>query len=401
MPSALQSVVLALAVAGSTLGCGPAGPAANTSPSTAQSSGVAKGTPPLQQPGPFLVDVSWIGNQAGWALAAAECSAHGLCARLYSTVDGGQHWQRLPDPPGCLVAACNQGLSTAASISKITFATLSTGYLYGAGFYVTGDGGNTWTEVPASPVEDVETSGGAVYRLTYDHTGCPGPCQRTLEVAPAGSSTWRRLLRLPPNPGNTTAAARVIVQARDLYVPMYGNQAGGAGTAKTVLFRSLDGGTTWLQLADPCGQAELSEHDAVAFAAAENGFLASLCSARAGSGQEGPFVITSTDAGQNWGSRHVVPAAVGLIAAASANVLAVASPPISGYGPYTYRLLASANGGATWSTSISDPEVLAVNAPGTAFLAFQDSKSARWIGDATAIWTTDDGGNHWIRRQFP
>jgi photosystem II stability/assembly factor-like uncharacterized protein len=299
------------------------------------------------------------------------------------------------------VTACNQGLSTAASISKITFATLSTGYLYGAGFYVTGDGGNTWTEVPAAPVEDVETSRGTVYRMTYDSTGCPGPCQRTLEVALAGSSTWRRLLRVPPNPGNTTVAARVIAQAPDLYVPMYGNQAGGAGTAKTVLFRSLDGGITWQQLADPCGQAEVSEYDAVAFAAAENGFLASLCSPRSATGPESPFVITSTDAGQNWGAPHVVPAPVGLIAAASASVLAVASPPVSGSGPYTYRLLASADGGATWSSSISDPELLAVNAPGTAFLAFQDSKSARWIGGATTIWSTDDGCNHWNRRQFP
>jgi len=401
MPPALRSAVLALVVAGSALGCGPTSPAANTSPSAVQSSVVAKGTPPPPQPGPFLVDVSWINNQAGWALAAVDCSGHGLCARLYNTVDGGQHWQRLPDPPGCLVAACKQGLSTAASISKVTFATLSIGYLYGAGFYVTGDGGNTWTEVRSSPVEDVETSGGAVYRLTYDNTGCPGPCQRTLEVASAGSSTWRRLLRVPPNPGNTTAAARVIVQAPDLYVPMYGNRAGGAGTAKTVVFRSLDEGITWKQLADPCGQAEVSEYDAVAFAGAEIGFLASLCSPRSASGRESPFVITSTDAGQNWGPRHVVPAPVGLIAAASASVLAVASPPISGSGRYTYRLLASANGGATWPTSISDPEVLAVNAPETAFLAFQDSKSARWIGDATAIWSTDDGGNNWIRRQFP
>jgi photosystem II stability/assembly factor-like uncharacterized protein len=399
MPLALRIAVLSLVVAGSAFGCGPASSGSNTSPSAVHSSVLAKGTPPPPQPGPFLVDVSWTSNQAGWALAAVECSGQEMCARLYKTADGGQHWQRLPDPPGCLTAACSQGLSTPASISKITFATSSTGFLYGSGFYVTVDGGSTWTQVPSSPVEDVEGSGGVVYRLTYDHTGCPGPCQRTLEVAAAGSSAWRRLLSVPPNPGNTTAAAQVIVQASDLYVPMYGNQAGGAGSAKTVIFRSLDGGVTWQQLPDPCGQAEVNEYDAVAFASAQNGFLASLCRPRPASG--GEFVVTSIDAGQSWGSRHVVPAPVGLIAAASATVLAVASPPVSGSGPYTYRLLASSDGGATWPISISDPEVLAVNAPGTALLAFQDGKAGRWIGDAAAIWTTDDGAKHWIRRQFP
>ena len=401
MTPVIRSAVATLFVAGLALSCGPASPAANTSPSAVQSSVVGKASPPPPQPGPFLVDVSWISNQAGWALAAVECSGQKLCARLYNTVDGGHHWQRLPDPPGCLTAACSQGLSTSASISKVTFATSNIGYLYGSGFYVTDDGGSSWTQVPSSPVENVRTSGGMVYRLTYDHTGCPGPCQRTLEVAAAGSSAWRPLLSVRPNPGNTTASAQVISQAADLYVPMYGNQANGAAAPQTtVVFRSLDGGTTWQQRADPCGQAGANEYDAVAFAAAENGFLASLCSPRSASGQ-GSYVITSIDAGNTWGPRHSVLAPVGLIAAASSTVLAVASPPVSGSGPYTYRLLASADGGATWSTSISDPEVLAVNAPGIAFLGFQDGKAGRWIGDATAIWSTDDGGTHWLRRQFP
>jgi hypothetical protein len=324
-----------------------------------------------------------------------------MCARLYKTVDGGQHWQRLADPPGCIVAECQQGLATRASISKVTFATSTSGYLYGSGFYVTGDGGNTWTQVASSPVEDVETSGGMVYRLTYDHGGCPGPCRRTLEVAPTASSAWRHLLTVAPNPGNTTVAAHVILQSRDLYVPMYGNQAGGAGTAKTVIFRSRDGGIGWQQLSDPCIDTGVGEVDAVGFAAAENGFLAALCSPRAAASQSGQFVITSADAGQSWGPRHVVPAPVGLIAAASATVLTVASPPVSGSGPYTYRLLASTDGGTTWPVSISDPEVLAVNAPAAAFLGFQDSNTGRWIGGATAMWATDDGGSHWLRRQFP
>ena len=48
--------------------------------------------------GSYLVDLTWVSDQRGWALAAAPC-ATGFCPRLASTRNGGHSWHALPDPP--------------------------------------------------------------------------------------------------------------------------------------------------------------------------------------------------------------------------------------------------------------------------------------------------------------
>jgi photosystem II stability/assembly factor-like uncharacterized protein len=60
----------------------------------------------------------------------------------------------------------------------------------------------------------------------------------------------------------------------------------------------------------------------------------------------------------------------------------------------------STDGGAHWVLTVSDAEVLDSAAPGSAFLGLQDSTVGRWVGYEGAIWTTYDGGPHWVRRSF-
>jgi photosystem II stability/assembly factor-like uncharacterized protein len=50
--------------------------------------------------------------------------------------------------------------------------------------------------------------------------------------------------------------------------------------------------------------------------------------------------------------------------------------------------------------AVSHAELLDVAAPGSAFLGFEDSLFGRWVGSEGAIWTTEDGGAHWLRRPF-
>src|SRR5260370_30077341 len=57
---------------------------------------VSPGGPALA--GSFLMDMTWVGDQRGWALAAAPC-AGGLCPRVAATGDGGRTWTALPVPP--------------------------------------------------------------------------------------------------------------------------------------------------------------------------------------------------------------------------------------------------------------------------------------------------------------
>ncbi len=143
------------------------------------------------------MDLTWVGDQRGWALAAVLC-ARGLCPRVAATGDGGRTWTALPVPPGIIqdengTADC----AAVACVSQIRFATTEVGYLFGPALYQTDDSGRTWHWVPSRPVEALEPFAGTVVPVVYDHLGCPGPCTRTVQEATAGSGTWHTLLRIP------------------------------------------------------------------------------------------------------------------------------------------------------------------------------------------------------------
>ncbi|MGB2952805.1 MAG: sialidase family protein [Gaiellaceae bacterium] len=286
-------------------------------------------------------------------------------------------------------------------MTHVRFATASVGYLFGPALFVTRDGGRSWARENSPPVESLEPGSGGVVRLVYDHTGCPGPCDRTVQVAPAGSTTWRTLVRLgfPRADSRETGAELIRGGSGVIYVPIYGSLAAGAGTQHTIIFRSLDGGRSWRRLGDPCGGSGFRVHDAVALAAVPGGLLAALCVPRTAT-PKGRFVLTSTDEGSSWGPRRPVPGSPWLIAAASSTHLVVADGPAGGRGPHTYRLAASADGGVRWKTIITDREQINPSAPSRAFLGFEDADVGRWVGYERAVWTTRDGGAHWIRRPF-
>jgi hypothetical protein len=415
---------LLLAVAGivaSIAGCGgqsqalaPGGEARQFPSQTATESPSRPTAPPVTgRPGPpqgsalagsFLMDLTWVSDQRGWALAAAPC-AGGLCPRVAATGDGGRSWTALPVPPGFIQDANGTvNCDRVACVSQIRFATARVGYLFGPALFQTDDGGRSWQRKPSRPVEALEPSAGTVVRIVYDHGGCPGPCTRAVQETTAGSGTWHTLLRIPFASSSGSVAAQLVRQGSSvLYLPIYGHVAGGAGTAHTVTFRSTDGGNSWQQLADPCGGTGRNEHDASGLAAAPGGFVAVLCQPRAGTGLT--FVLTSADYGSSWSPPRVVPGGtphyLNLIAAASPGRLVVATGGVQGSGPFTYRLVASADGGLRWSTAITGATQVNPWAPGASFLGFEDSRVGRWISDERDIWTTRDGGRRWLRRAFP
>jgi photosystem II stability/assembly factor-like uncharacterized protein len=349
---------------------------------------------PVSLAGSFLMDLSWVGDQRGWALAAAPCS-QGLCARVAATRDGGRSWTALPVPPG--LGSNWWGID----VSQIRFVTTSVGYLFGPALYQTDDGGRTWQRVPSPPVETLGASAGTVIRVVYDHDGCPGPCTRTVQETTAGSATWHTLLNIPyPNAYGGLGAQVVRQGSSVIYLPLYGNRA--QGYAPAVILRSTDGGRSWQQLADPCGGIGQRMYDAGGLAAAQGGFLAVGCLPVNGTGFA--FVLTSTDYGSSWSPPRPVPGgtrySLSLMAAPSPGHLVVATGVPGGSGPFPYRLTVSADGGVTWSTAITGTMQINPQAPGVAFLGFEDAAAGSWISDAQHIWTTTDGGLHWLRQAF-
>jgi photosystem II stability/assembly factor-like uncharacterized protein len=353
----------------------------------------ARAPAPVPLAGSFLMDLTWVGDQRGWALAAAPCPG-GLCPRVAATRDGGRTWTALPVPPGL---SRNGGID----VSQIRFVTTSVGYLFGPALYQTDDGGRTWRRVPSPPVEALESSAGTVIRVVDGPGGwgCPGPCTRTVQETTAGSAAWHTLLHIPwPNPYGELAAQVVRQGTSVIYLPFYADLA--KGYAPAVIFRSTDGGKSWQRLTDPCGRIGQAMYDAGGLAAAQRGFLAVLCLPVNQTGLT--FVRTSTDYGSSWSPPRPVPGGTGyyLIAAASPGHLVVATGAAGGSGPSTYRLAVSADGGVSWSTAITGTLQVNPQAPGAAFLGFDNGRAGRWISDAQHIWTTRDGGLHWLRRAF-
>ena len=371
-------------------------PPGSAAPSAAERAG-HRGGPALA--GSFLMDLTWVSDQRGWALAAVPC-ASGLCPRVATTGDGGRTWVALPVPPGAIQnGAVN--CARAGCVSQIRFATATVGYLFGPALFQTDDAGRTWRRVPSRPVEALEPSAGTVVRVVYDHLGCPGPCTRMVQEITARSDSWHTLLRIPFAAADGGVTAQVVWQGTSvLYVPVFGNLAAGYGQA--VIFRSTDGGSSWQRLTDPCFAAGRPVHDTVALAAASGGFLTVLCLSRTGTGAT--FVLISTDCGSSWSPPRPLPGGtrdLSLIAAASPGRLVAATGGVSGSGPFTYRLAVSSDGGLDWSAAITGTTQLNPQAPGAAFLGFEDARVGRWISDARHIWTTRDGGLHWLRQAFP
>jgi photosystem II stability/assembly factor-like uncharacterized protein len=389
------AVLVAGCSAGSTAAHGPAVSTSNLVQAAASASSSSES--PVASVS-SLLDLTWISDRAGWALTVAACGT-GLCPGLVRTTDGGRRWQPMPTPPGAV-----QGPTTncdhVACVSHVRFASSSIGYLFGPALFVTRDGGRHWSRQGGLSVEALEPGVGQVVRVAYAHSGCPGPCERLIQEAAPGSSSWHTMLAL----GHTAAAfqgggAQIVRAGSAIYVPVYGNLA--AGDWPTIIFRSLDGGLRWTQVTDPCGRSAKTFYAAVGLAVTRGGFVAAVCSPL--DANRAAFVVTSTNNAYFWGPARPVPGSAidaGLIAATNPCHLVVASASVSGSGPFTYRLLTSSDGGRHWKISVTDPEQIDSGTTASAYLGFQDQNSGRWVGFPNTIWITHDAGTHWTRLPF-
>jgi photosystem II stability/assembly factor-like uncharacterized protein len=375
----------------------PGGPPAKPAPAAAARLTFATASPATDLAYSSLQDTSWVSAAEGWALAAQPC-ATGTCTRMARTADAGRHWQQLPGPPATIQDG-GADCAAQACVTHVSFAGPAIGYLYGPGLLMTTDGGLTWHAPPGPQTEALTIAGGQVYRVTYTHGGCPGPCQPALQEAAAGSASWRTLTGALAEPGRS-GSAQIIASGPHVLVAMYGSLAGPV-PAQAVVYRSPDGGT-WRQAADPCGGLGRGgpdkEEDLVGLAAAPGGFFAGLCAPH---DMTSTFVITSADAGASWRSAAAPPPGQwpGLVAAASPATIAVASGATGGGGPYTARLLVTTDGGRHWVTAATDTQNLgAGSAP--AWLGFETPLAGQWLGDPHGVWTTTDGGLHWTRTAF-
>jgi photosystem II stability/assembly factor-like uncharacterized protein len=298
--------------------------------------------------------------------------------------DRGAHWQALPNLP---------------MLGGLRFATSSVGYLFGSALLMTTDGGLSWNSQPGPSVEALTVADGEVFRVAYNHTGCPGPCNPTLQEAQIGSTTWRTLVGQLAQPGRNSSA-QIVASGSALLLALYGSQAGPT-SAQASVYRSTDVGSSWQLRTDPCsglGPAGVEE-DLIYLANATGGFFAGLCTPHVGTGG---FVVTSSDGGGSWQRAGSLPTAeppLALLAAASPSTFALSSSATSGAGPFTAQLFVSTDAGRHWTLATSDAQQV-TSLGVSSWLGFETAQVGRWIGDPHSIWTTNDGGEHWNQSPF-
>lgn len=339
-----------------------------------------------------ILDLSWADAATGWALSQQPCP-QGLCASLERTTDGGGHWAVLPNPPA-VVGATGQDCTKLTCVSGVLFATSNVGYLYGPALLLTTDGGRAWTVQTGLQVEMMAVAGGQVFRLVYQHGGCPGPCNPVLQSAPAGSSSWQTVPLAIDGVG--WGSSQMLTSGPVIYLALYGNLAHRLEAA--MIYRSLDSGRTWVTLDDPCF-AHSHLYVLTQLSVAPGGFVAGLC--QQASSPPKASVVVSTDGGNRWNTPGPIPGISypGLIATASPNRIAVASAPTLGIGPSTAQLVVSQDRGTHWTTVASEKQQISGTEP--AWLGFQSAETGRWVSGPNTIWTTINGGLLWTESTVP
>src|SRR3954469_3835416 len=192
------------------------------------------------------LSASWLTPALGW-LAAAEPCGESQCAALYATRNSGRDWSRVAVPHPPLVQPAG-----------VLFVDARTGYLFSGRLLMTRDGGRHWARQPVRNVSDVLVDGTSVLALSYDHGGCPGPCDVRVDRATVGSDSWSTSSpssRLAVDYTSLAGAAGGIVAIAP------GNRA--SASAKGHLAISVDAGAHWAEKGDPCGQRRQREYDLV------------------------------------------------------------------------------------------------------------------------------------------
>lgn len=349
-------------------------------------------------PGAKVTDLSWVGNEVGFALTQpSDCKVlpGQSCFLLARTSDGGATWHLVTKSEAEIVPG---------TASHVRFANSKIGYIWGDHLYRSDDGGVTWVQQPESdyaqtygePTE-YEASDGNVLRLTY------GAGQFFLEAAKVGTNDWTPVfgsnggagVPLPPKvEAGRLGGGQGASYFQELYrvgsravILEHRNPAGGGTYEYSELFVSSDNGAHWRNFGEPCPQTGSREVDSTSLSMGDDGSIVVLCRPR--TTDPAPFVAISTDGGLSF---KAAPPSLG---AGTRTITAASATTILAWSDALYR---STDAGRTWQRVLEDPAIGSVtgDVQRPLFLGFESASVGRYVTlDGVTIYTTRDGGATW------
>jgi photosystem II stability/assembly factor-like uncharacterized protein len=287
-------------LASALIGCGRTAPAAAPRPATARppASQVrqppreparSQTGPPAGQTGPL--SATFVSPSQGWVLISVSCG-RAFCLQLQHTTDGGSRWTVVPSPQLASPAVAGQ-------VRGVRFADSQDGWVYGSRLFATHDGGRSWRAValpglgrPLADVAALAVLDGFVDAVVVagldPNTGGPSK----LYVSDISRDDWRPVAGVggSGNWGTLTAADGVGYAS----VTAESFAGGGAPVVTTGLhlFRSLDGRSWARRPAPPCVTGIP--------AAATSTVLYLVCGGGVAAGSQSKPVYRSDDGGDTW-----------------------------------------------------------------------------------------------------
>jgi hypothetical protein len=334
-------------------GCGSAKPSSvapsSSAPSssapaavTASTSAAAAGLlPPAAAGSAGVRDVSFVSARQGWALGSGE---------LFTTIDGGIRWTRLPGPP--------------AGVAHIRFASPQVGYAWTVtgSLWVTTNGAASWQPGRLTQVLSLETAAGWVWSIAGPQ---PYP---TIWRAPVGSTAWTNLGLTPDR------SATLTVHGDVAYV--VGQQGAGPVPASLDVFTGIQ---SVRHESLPCVRGQTYVPFA-ALGASTDGLVYLVCDVMNNQAQT-QLAYESVNQGASWRTDNPPPPQP------PQGVTAVVGGRFAwSSGPDLYLLT-----GHGWHVSLIN------RGHGFALVGFETDTQGLALGTNGYLWITRNGGTSWSR----
>lgn len=341
---------------------------------------------------------TWSGPYAGlgrghsgplsWAFVAADRGEVRIGNSAWQTTDGGLTWRRVTGNSAHLVAA--------PPLGSVHMFTVQNGWAIsqpgtsGTQLLTTRDGGQTWTNITPAAISPQSMILAHFQSPNLGWVAALRPdVSMTVYQTVDGGHAWSKGVTFPVRYGDGNGRI-AFANARDGWIEVL---TAGNGALQAQLFATSDGGRTWSPVSTTGAQrGQMPFGGDITFRSATTGYLTGAPRASGGPGVR-TWLYRTTDGGRTWiHQRLTYPADL------SSGLVAVEKPSFfgqQGFLPVAVSkglgeqmlLYQTLDGGKTWSLAYRFPN-------GFLHFVFATAYSG-WAYEGAVLYRTQDGGRTW------